>query len=348
MNHDAPAIVPRPFPEGTVPLIAVEGTAFDCGAQYTEIVRKNYPGYRDYLNQLAEWQNLPREIESLFDRHSPFILDVVGGMKHADVPSPSKSGSSPPPCGCTSFSIAPSLTLDGGPISGQTKDTIAASAERYIVLRMKICGGPTLLILAYPGEMLGYGLWSTGMTLFRNALYSSAGGEMGLTMVQWGLLALSMNSIDPAVELALKCGIQGSGNCLLSDPAGRSASVEFNAGGVSLVPAENGISIHANHAVGEKTVPFLHIPHPGLRGNSFYRQRRLRELLQAEQGRLTAQKAMTALSDHAVYPGGICRHAFEDRPGWCTTAAIVAEPAKGKLHVTRGQPCSNWPQTYTL
>jgi len=370
MNSDLPSVVPRSFPEGTVPLIALEGSAFDCGAQYVQIVRQKYPGFRDYLNPLADWNHLPKETEKLFEKHAPFLLDIVRGMLHADIPDAKVPPASGNPAagtvegaaggqaagevagevggGCTSFSVAPSLTLDGRPISGQTKDTVAQSAQLYIVLRMRIRSGPAILVLAYPGELLGYGLWSTGMTLFRNALYSSAGGESGLTMVQWGLLALSMSSIDEAAELAIRHGIKDAGNCLLSDPAGQSVSVEFNKGGVSLIPAEDGLSVHANHPLGKKTAPFLSIPHPAIRENSFYRQRRLRELLQAQRPRLTAQSALMALSDHSQYPAGICRHLFEDRPGWCTTAAVIAEPKKGLLHVTRGQPCSNWPITHTL
>ena len=35
--------VPRRVPEGTVPLVAVEGTAYECGLWYGETIRKKYP-----------------------------------------------------------------------------------------------------------------------------------------------------------------------------------------------------------------------------------------------------------------------------------------------------------------
>ena len=41
--------------------------------------------------------------------------------------------------------------------------------------------------------------------------------------------------------------MRDSGNCLISDASGVSASVEFNAGGVSVVSAQDGIAAHANH-----------------------------------------------------------------------------------------------------
>jgi hypothetical protein len=75
---------------------------------------------------------------------------------------------------------------------------------------------------------------------------------------------------------------------------------------------------------------------------------RLRELLEAERGRLTAQRAMMCLADHSHYPWGLCRHPADAEPGFRTTAAVVVEPTRGLLHVTRGNPCSNWPTTYAL
>ena len=52
------------------------------------------------------------------------------------------------------------------------------------------------------------------------------------------------------------------------------------------------------------------------------------------------------LADHSRYPRGICRHIVGERTDMGTSAAVVAEPAKGRLHVVRGNPCCNWPVSY--
>jgi isopenicillin-N N-acyltransferase-like protein len=214
---------------------------------------------------------------------------------------------------------------------------------------MRIQDGPAILVLAYPGEILGYGLWSTGMSLFRNSLHSRTGAAQGLTMVQWGLLALAGNTVDEAAALAGKHGLAGSGNFLLSDAQGRSIAVEFNAGGVSVIPAANGVATHANHPEGHETAPFEQFPDEQRRRDSRRRGQLLRELLEAERGRLTPQKALMCLADHTHYPWGICNHLIPERtPPRCTTAAVVAEPARGRLHVTRGNPCANWPATHSM
>jgi isopenicillin-N N-acyltransferase-like protein len=275
------------------------------------------------------------------------VADIYLGIADAAVDRPAQT---PPDTegGCTSFGVATELTLDGHPISGQTKDTAVGSAAQYIVLRMRITGAPTILVLAYPGEVLGYGLWSNGMSIFRNSLHSSDGGAKGLRMEEWGLLALGCGSAASAAELALRTGMCGAGNCLISDAEGVSLSVEFNAGGVSVVPAKQGIATHANHPEGQATAPFEHYPDALERENSRFRMHGLWRMLDSERGRLTPQRALLLLADHSRYPRGICRHEIGGSPESCTTAAVIAEPTRGRLHVTRGNPCSNWPITYTV
>ena len=347
-DHPTPAVIPRQVPEGTVPLIAVEGDARDCGRQYAEIVMRDYSGYRRYFD--INWQfrrSLP-QVRKLFERRAPYMIDVLLGLTDAAGPPLSDATEPKPQTGCTSFGISGRCTLDGQPISGQTKDTVLESAMLYVVLRMRINSGPTILTLAYPGEIVGYGFWSTGMSLFRNSLHSKADSPSGLTLEQWAPLALAGSSVEEAVELARGHGLAGAGNCLIADPDGQSLSIEFNAGGIGIVPARDGIATHANHPEAEPTAPYEHYADPVERKNSRYRMHGLWELLNAERGRLTPQRAMMALADHRHYPRGICRHLVGDRTDRCTTAAVVAEPTRGRLHVVRSQPCCNWPVTYTL
>ena len=348
MNRNESVVVPRAIPEGIIPLISVEGTAYECGRSYAEIVQERYPGYRTYLDMAHDWQTLPPHVKSLFETRAPQILDVYRGISDAA----GRGGGTdkvPEAKGCTSFGVSGAVTLDAHPISGQTKDTVVESARLFIVLRMRIHGAPHILTLAYPGEVLGYGMWSTGMSLFRNDLPSSGVAEKRLTMAQFAFLALSGSSTEEAQYLADKFGISGAGNCLISDAQGVSVSVEFNCGGVSIVPARNGIATHANHPEGDNTAPFEDYADDIEKENSRYRMHALWRLLDAERGRLTPQKCLASLGDHSRYPrGGICRHMIGGMTDPCTTAAVVAEPTRGKLHVVRGPVCMNWPVTYAL
>lgn len=341
--------IKRVVSEGTVPLVGVEGTAFECGQAYGAIVLRKYPGYTRYLDDVPEWHKKSRLVMSLFEKKAPHILDIFSGLQSVLDKCAKKAGKSKPLNeACTSFSVVSNLTLDKTPISGQNKDTQLESAFQYIVLRMRIKDAPTILVLAYPGELLGYGMWSTGMTIFRNSLHSAPNMSAKLAMVEWGLLALAGSSVDEAQELALKYGILDCGNCLISDSSGGGVSVEFNAGGVNFIRPKQGINTHANHPVGKDIAPFEDYPDKKERENSRHRMDDLWRLLDAERGRITAQKAFMCLADHSRYPRGLCRHKIGERTDMLTTAAVVAEPAKGRLHVVRGTPCANWPATYTF
>ena len=347
MSDDPHCVLPRPVPEGIVPLIAVEGSAYECGRQYGRIVLERYPGYRQYLDLAWNWRrSLTDPVRRLLEDRCPQILEVHRGL--AEVGGPGENRADGDNGGCTSFGLAGSATLDGQPISGQTKDTPLDSTELYIVLRMRITGAPTILVLCYPGEVLGYGLWSTGMSVFRNALYSTSGSPTGLTKEEWGFAALAGESVEEGVELAQRYGIAAAGNMLLSDPTGRTVGVEFNGGGVSVARYADGIATHTNHPLGDETAPFEHYPDEVLRDNSRYRAEALRTMFEAERGRLTPQRALMCLADHSRYPHGLCRHVISNSEESHTTAAVVAEPTRGRLHVVRGNPCCNWPVTYTV
>ena len=344
MNAEEPI---RTLVVDPAPLVSIEGSAYDCGAEYAEIVRERWPGYRTYLDMAFAWSRLEPGVKRLVEDRAPYLVDLYRGLVEAAGPPPAADSAAVNQA-CTSFGVSGAVTRDGTPLSGQTKDTEAISAELYIVLRMRITGAPTILVLAYPGEILGYGLWSTGMSIFRNSLHSTAQAQSGLTMVQWGLLALAGDSVDAAAELARAHGLKESGNCLLSDAAGTSLSVEFNAGGVSVVPAQDGIAAHANHPEGPETTPFDGALNQANRKDSAWRAARMRKLLDGERGRLTAAGAINLLADHDAYPWGICNHLRTRTPERYTTAGVVADPGAGTLHVVNGSPCANAAVAYSL
>ena len=46
----------------TIPLIDIEGTAYECGRNYAGIVIKEYPLFRKYLDSVHRWKTLPDEL----------------------------------------------------------------------------------------------------------------------------------------------------------------------------------------------------------------------------------------------------------------------------------------------
>ena len=339
--------------EDKIPLVAFSGSAYECGREYVSFTLKNYPGYTVYLKQVMdEWSDVDKKIEALFEKRAPYILGIYRGMldelranSFAETLDKNEQIEKE---GCTSFAVASQNCVDNSPISGQNKDTNINSMKYYTVLRMRLSDGPTILVLAYPGELLGYGMWSNGNTIFRNDLKSSKGSIKGLSMVQFGLLALASANVAEMVKLAEQYGIKGSANLLFADRAGDSVSVEFNAGGVSFIYPDKGVLTHANHSVGKETKRFEYYPDQIEEENSHYRHDKLQSLIYSNTGIFDKNKAFECLADHSRYPRGICRHIIGEREDKCTTTSIVAEPANGCLSVTKGPPCLSDPATYSI
>jgi len=336
----------RRFPEGAVPLLDVAGTALECGERLGHAWR---PALERFAQTIwagsSPWWKEPAH-RRLIDRLAPYLPDLFRGMARGAGLSDDQVGSRvlPRERGCTSFAVHPRLTLDGTPISGQTKDTPDDRVYRYVVLRMKVAGGPEALTLTYPGWLFGHGFVAGGCCIWRNSLYAGR-SEGRLSYAMWGTLALHCPTADDAADLARRHGVACDGaHCTIADSHGGIVGIEIGARGVRLLRPKRGLYTHANHVASGATLRRFETYDEAERLISEHRQRRLHARLAAERGRLTAQLALQALADHEGYPNSVCRH----RPGSSTTAAVVAEPAKGRLHVTRGAPCRHWPTTFSL
>jgi len=333
-----------------LPLFAFEGSSYKCGIEYTKKVLQEFPHFSEYLTNAQAWQNIQPEIKKTFSTHAPFIIDFYRGVNSQLNKSGFKSSKNLHQSNneCTSFSLSPNATINKLPISGQNKDTSRKRAKNYIVLHLKFSDGPSILVLAYPGELLGYGMWSTRMTIFRNSLHSTGGGITGLTMEQWGLLSLASESLGDSLGFIERFGLKGMGNCIISDPKGHSASIEFNCGGIDIIYPTNGVLVHANHPVGKNTSQFENYQDSTEKENSRYRMEHLFKILESNHSKLSVPKAHEALSDHSRYPRGICRHKICESWKHGTTACIIANPNQGELWISNGNPCCNDPVLYSI
>jgi len=216
------------------------------------------------------------------------------------------------------------------------------------VLRVKIAYGPGYLTVTYPGEFFGHGFASPGTSVFRNSLFVTTTGTGGeLPYDAFGLLALFSKSVDEVAEVAQRHGVRTVGHVSVSEASGRTVGFELCQGRVELINGRNGLYAHSNHTVSPALRALVTEKDTEAERDSAsqHRERRLYELMEQERGRLTPQIMLRCLADHAGYPLSICRHHSRRSH---TTAAIVVEPSRGLLHVTRGNPCQNWPTTYTL
>ncbi len=333
--------------EGAVPLVDVEGSAHDCGRWlgYTWAEKlRNAAAKAPALSK--PWWKDPR-YKKLISRIAPHLPEVYRAMAHAaGLPEDCVSTRAPVnPSGCTSFAIQGTTTLDSGPISGQTKDPPMARIYQFQVLRMKMTDAPSALSLTYEGWLYGHGFVAGGCAIFRNSLYAGD-GEGLLPYDVWGILALHCANVDKVIQMTRDFGVHQGFHTTVADEHGGIVGIENTRGGLAFIKPKRGIYTHANAVVGHKrAVRHERCGPTFLRHDSLHREARLYQLLAGDLGRLTAQLAFAALSDHDGYPVSICRHQGQ---GAVTCAAVVVEPTKGLLHATRGSPCQNWPNTYEL
>jgi isopenicillin-N N-acyltransferase-like protein len=339
------------------PLFSAGGTPRALGRQHGEQARGQVRGFIDYLGHLLR---LSREhlharalrFLPLFEQHSPHLVDEVHGLAEgAGVPLAEalaaqvrgELGFILDEC-CTTFVISPRGTAGGRVLIGQNSDVEPELEEFAYVLRLEPEGRPAALMWTF-GGMLGYhGLNDAGVAHFANSLGGGPPWRVGLPHYPVKRLMLEQRSLDDVLSLLRRVPVCSSGNYVLCDGSGRIADVELTPEGFALLEDRGeGFLAHSNHFLcGPYACPATDaasVP------DSFPRLDRMRGLLRGGFGHLTVEDLKRFLADHEGQPTSVCRHPHggPDHPSVSargrTTASLIAEPAAGRLHVSRGNPC---------
>jgi isopenicillin-N N-acyltransferase-like protein len=348
------------------PLVVARGTPRELGRQHGEQCRGRIRAFLGYLGH-----TLKRPAEQvragslrflpLFERHCPHLVEEVRGLAEgagvglADALAAQVRGelAQAQNEGCTTFVIAGRRTASGQPLIGQNSDVEPELEEFAYVLRLEPEGKPAVLMWTF-GGMLGYhGLNARGVAHFANSLGGGPAWREGLPHYPVKRLMLEQPDVPAVLDVVARVPVCSSGNYVLCDGGGAIADVELTPEGFTVLEDEGaGFLVHTNH--------FLRAPHACARADaasvpdSFPRLERIRELMAAHAGTLTVEDLRGVLADHAGYPTSICRHPHggADHPSvparGRTAASLIAEPAKGTLHVSRGNPCRNHHQAYQL
>jgi isopenicillin-N N-acyltransferase-like protein len=350
----------------TYPLFEARGTPREVGRQHGEQCRDRLHAFLDYLGNALRLARAPLQARALqflplFERHCPHLLEEVGGLAEGAgvalaealaVQIRAELGPVPAEA-CTTFVVAAPGTADGQVLIGQNSDMDPEVEPLAYVLRLEPAGRPAVLMWTF-GGMIGYhGLNAAGVAHFANALGGGPGWKMGLPHYPVKRLMLEQRALDGVLALLRQVPVCSSGNYVLCDGAGRIADVELTSDGFSLLEDQgDSFLAHTNH--------FLCGPHACPANDaasvpdSFPRLDRMRALLDGRPGRLTMADLQRFLADHAGHPTSICRHPHDgrDHPSVSargkTVASLIAEPARGRLHVARGNPCQAGYAAYAL
>ena len=250
------------------------------------------------------------------------------------------------PEACTAFAVGPEFTGDGTVYAGQTKDTGPGANERSIVLRgSKPDGRPAILSFSYAGHLAQIGISSTGVSLWGMSLYIEAPGSGANPLLK--RMLLECESVAAMVELAGAISGENVGAFGFSDADGNLGVLERLPGRqVWLDGGRNSIG-HANMIVSPNPADRALDCYPTRCPSAGARHRRVNAALADRRGAFDVAAGFAILSDQTDHPKSICRETTEV-DGILTNSAIVAEPLKGRLHVTYGPPTRAAPQTVSL
>ena len=339
-----------------IPELRVRGTALEAGEQLGAAWARALQAEADTRPAgRTPWWRHPLYAR-LVEQYAPHLPDLYRGMARGagvpedrvttGVPMAGAEQPSSPGGGCTSFAIAPGATLEGRPISGQTKDVSWQRGQQFQVLALEMDDSPhEALTLTYPGWLFGHGFVAGGCALFRNSLFVES-PDRGMPYGVWGMLALHCPSVEEVMQLTRDYGVAQSFHVTVADEAGDLVGIEHGRTATDFLGLGQGIYVHANGVVRHPELLAIEADDANFRReDSRGRCQALQGNLEANQGRLSAPLCYAALMDHTGYPVSVCRHQSEAA---MTSAAVIAEPVQRRLHVARGPVCQNWPRTHIL
>ena len=339
------------------PLIEAAGAPRELGRQHGEQARlkiASFVGWMCESFKLSEkdlaWK--ARTFKPLIDKHCPHLMEeIVGLAEGAGIRLEAAMA-----CqlrgelvqrttdACTTFVLGPSVTASGEVLIGQTSDMDDQMRDFAYVLHLHPEGRPEVIMWTF-GGMLGYhGLNEHGVASFANSVGGGPRWRPGLSHYPLKRLMLEQSNLASVREVMESYPVCSSGNYVLCDGARSILDVELTPEGASeIAPNGEGFLAHSNH--------FLCAPHACRENDaaslpdSFPRLDRIRSLIGKQSGSLTVESMKSILADHDGHPVSICRHPHTG-PGndmlpntGRTVAAIIAEPNRGRIHISSGNPC---------
>lgn len=248
--------------------------------------------------------------------------------------------------GCTSVALLPEPLSGRGPVVAQNWDNAPELDPFIVVLTRRPEDGPASMTIG-PAGLIGYiGFNDQAMAACLNTLPAPS---RPLGVPHYFILReiLRTRSLEKSISAVRRAHRAIPANIMLSTPDGP-ADLEVTLDDVHVLRngRPQGSLAHTNHCLhpglAELSAPF------GDLAQSRDRMARVDALLN-ESGWDEAG-VISALRDHAAYPRSICRHANTDADVgyWQTVFSVIIEPRESRMRVSRGNPCTQPYQRYSL
>lgn len=348
------------------PLIEARGTHRELGRQHGEQCRDRLLGFLDYLGSTlklpsAEIESRATRFVPLFEQHCPHLVEEIRGLAEGagvrfdqalavqirgELGQVARGG-------CTTFVIAARGTAAQTILIGQNCDMDPEMEQIGYVLRLQPKDKPAVILWTFGGQIGYHGMNSAGVAHFANALGGGPAWRFGLPHYPIKRMMLEQRRMGGVFELLRRAPVCSNGNYVLCDGDGQIADVELTPDGFEVIEDRgDGFIVHTNHYL--CGVHACMANYEQSVSDSFPRLDRIRELVSQKFGSITVDDLKGFLADHSGFPTGICRHPHDgpDHPSVSargrTVASLIAEPATGRFHVCRGNPCESDYVTFAL
>jgi isopenicillin-N N-acyltransferase-like protein len=345
------------------PYIEVAGAPYEMGYQHGELAREQVQAFAAHLVHTSgappeRVLAATRQFLPLFQSHCPVLLEEIRGLAEGARISFEEAlllqirgeiGGVLPTEGCTTFAVAGQHTTSGGILIGQNSDMTPDLEQFFLVARLAPQDGPRILMWTFAGQLGYHGLNEYGVAHFANNL---SGGPPptsrpgGLPHYPVKRRLYECRTQEEVLAHWRELPVCSSGNYMLASGDPAIFDVEATPAGSAVLEAPDGYLAHANHFLS----PEFRSPETDAQSlpDSFVRQERMTVLLREKQGAHDVETLKAILADHQHAPQSICRHEAIGVGRMSTVAGLIAEPAAGRLHVSRGQPCRGDWSTYQL
>lgn len=238
--------------------------------------------------------------------------------------------------GCTGAVILPERSATGELIHGQNWDWKAECAETAIVLRVRRDDGPDFLTFVEAGGLARCGMNAAGVSITANYLESERDfTQTGVPLALIRRKVLEQEHFAMAMKAVATTQKSCSNNMMLSAAAGFAIDFECAPDAAFPIYPDDGLIVHANHWVGQIALTKLTDTGTPRVPESFYRDWRVRKLLNEAGRKLSVEDLKNAFFDDFLTPYAVCRPPRPNETGnlSATVAMVVMQPARGLMEV---------------
>lgn len=238
--------------------------------------------------------------------------------------------------GCTGAVILPERSATGAVIHGQNWDWKAECAETAIVLRVRREDGPDILTFAEAGGLARSGMNSAGICITANYLESERDfTQTGVPLALIRRKVLEQEHFAFAIKAVAATPKSCSNNMMISTVQGFAIDFECAPDEAFPIYPDDGLIVHANHWVGQTALTKIREAGTPRVPDSFYRDWRVKKLLDEAGGKLGVEDLKAALFDDFLSPHSVCRPPRPNDTGnlSATVAMVVMQPALGVMEV---------------